>query len=501
MAPKTPKKAAGRPLPVRLRDVRGVHEISFTLQPGVNLFLGRNGAGKSTSIAAVEAAAGGANGFLVPRTGSSRGYVEGLGANLTIGKRTTSTGEPAVELADAGRFGDLVRPGFESRPARAKARIKALLHFRPLAVDQETLLRLAGGDTDVAAFVQRVHPAWEDLSVLDLADAVTKAANAVANEREKARDIKAGEVRVLGEQLDALGGEILPGESLDVEGLTATVAARRLAVAEMRVKAQGRAQLLQQQAEIRERLGERPNLEDLEWQEREAREEVDELTAKLAEARTRLAECETALRNGRTQASDWDANRGILSQPIEGPSLEEVDAAEDGLRNLERELDAARETGRVVALQADLAKAKAEREDLETAALGYREIAKGVTAESALILSEQDLPGLTLDDGELALVLDTGETRPLDDLSFGEQVKVASQVALTAHRAADLPVVVALAPEFWAALDHAAKQELVEIASAEGIYVLAEEPTEGALQVQHIDTANAGELLGLEGAA
>lgn len=493
--PSKPKTTA-KPLPVRLRDIRGVHEISFNLLPGVNLFLGANGAGKTTSIAAVEAAAGGSNGLLVPRAGTSRGYVEGLGATLTIGKRTTSTGEPSVELADAGRFGDLVRPSYDSRSARAKARIKALLHFRPLAVDEETLLRLCGGDLDVAASVQRLHPSWEDLSVLDLADAIVRAANSLGNEKEKVRDGKAGEIRVLAEQLDAAGGEILAGEELDVAALAEAVSDRRLELAKMEVQAKGRAKLLAQQAEIRASLGDRPDLEDLEWKEGEAREEVEELTAKLAEAKGRLAECESVLRSARERAAAYDQNSSILSQPIDGPTLEEVDLAAQRLVELEQDLDAARETGRVQALQDSLRQAKTEREDLDVAALHYRDIAKGVTAESAQILREQELPDLVLEDGELALVLPGGETRPLDELSFGEQVKVAARVALTAHRDADLPVVVALAPEFWAALDHAAKQELVEIAAAEGLYVLAEEPTEGELQVQHLDQENASEMLG-----
>ncbi len=503
------KSKSTKALTFQVKNIRGLTEVQFDLKPGLNLFTGRNGAGKTTSInAAIGAIAGPEAARKLPltvRDGARSGYVQGPGVFLSVGRSITADGAPAIELADTSRFSDLVRPRFATLEARNKARLEALLAFRPLAVDEEALLSLCRGDLTVAAAVQGKRPDWEAISVLELAEAVRSVANACGLDQEKVAAEKAGAITLLQRKLDTLGDLSSPPTESSRD-LAAAIDGAVEQVSRMRIEASAREQLLAQQQEVRASLGERPNLDDLDWQLGEAAEHVEYLETRLRAlqeellgARSMLAERQAARTAGARAAEQWDHSQEVLSRLVTGPTGEEVQAAEDALaclRRLHEDAVAAEDAGQV---RDELQAAQRARETAKSVAKDYRDIAIAVPGEIARLLSERDLDGITIEDGQLTVILPSGELRDFEDLSFGEQVRAACRIALTSYRKSDLPVVASLAADFWGALDFEHRKELAEIAAAEGIYLLAEEPTRGDLDVQHVDQGNAAELLGVEG--
>jgi hypothetical protein len=488
-------------LPFRIKDLRGIFEHRFELRPGLTLFTGRNGAGKTTSInAAVAAIAGPELARKLPlaiRDGARSGWVQGPGVLLSVGRSVTSEGTPAIELADSGRFADLVRPRFATPIARNKARLEALLSFRPLAVDEPTLLSLCRGDTTVAAAVQGRQPDWERLSLLDLAETVREVANGCGLEREKVATEKDGALSVLRARVESVGDCSGVDIAASSEELTAMIDQAVESLSRMRIEATAREALLSRQCEIRETLGVRPDLDDLDWQLLEAKELVEDLERQLAAARGEAAVRQAKRDAAQRDLEQWNRGQEVLARPVAGPTGEEVQAAEAALAELRVQHEAARSMENAASARMELQAAQRDREAARSTGKDFREIAAGVSTEIARLLSERDLEGITVEDGSLAVILSTGEVRDFEALSFGEQVRTACRIAITAYRDAALPVVAALAPEFWGALDFMHRKELAEVASAEGVYLVAEEPTAGDLEVQHIDAGNAGELLGV----
>lgn len=113
---------------VYIKDVGPITEARITIVPGVVVITGANEAGKSTAIAATAALAGRENDGLTVRDSAKHGVVEGLGTTLTIGKRTTHTGDLEVEsVEDRLDLASLVDPGLKQADRRNRKRIHALI--------------------------------------------------------------------------------------------------------------------------------------------------------------------------------------------------------------------------------------------------------------------------------------------------------------------------------------------------------------------------------------
>ncbi len=131
---------------IELKDVGPVERLTIPIPEGggVVVLRGRNGQGKSHALQAVGALVGG-NGRPVSRDGSLGASVEGLGARLTVGRRSSHSGEVEVESLEGEDPSLLVDPGLKDQAAADGHRLKALLRLSRATVDESAFAELVGG--------------------------------------------------------------------------------------------------------------------------------------------------------------------------------------------------------------------------------------------------------------------------------------------------------------------------------------------------------------------
>ena len=114
---------------VTIENVGPITDLTIPIpdEGGVVVLRGRNGRGKSHALEAVEALASGKR--LSVADGQSSAYVGGLGARLTVGRRTSKTGDLEVRLLEGEDPSILVDPGLRDVAAADKRRIEAILRL------------------------------------------------------------------------------------------------------------------------------------------------------------------------------------------------------------------------------------------------------------------------------------------------------------------------------------------------------------------------------------
>ncbi len=130
---------------IQIRDVGPVERLTIPIPEGGGLVVlrGRNGTGKSHSLQAVGALVGG-KGRPVSRDGSIGASIEGLGARLTVGRRTSHSGEVEVQTLEGEDPSLLVDPGMKDQAAADTQRLKALLRLSRATVEVEDFANLVG---------------------------------------------------------------------------------------------------------------------------------------------------------------------------------------------------------------------------------------------------------------------------------------------------------------------------------------------------------------------
>lgn len=160
---------------VELENVGPVKRIALDVpRAGVVVFKGRNGAGKTTALNAIDAAGRGV-GKPPIADGEDRAEIRLGEVTLRVGKRNQRSGEPEFEVLD-GRYSlaDLIAPGFKSRESCDAHAIKTLAQlagsgdvslFYELAGGKEAFEELVpaevAGDSDVVALAGRIERALQ----------------------------------------------------------------------------------------------------------------------------------------------------------------------------------------------------------------------------------------------------------------------------------------------------------------------------------------------------
>ncbi|HSF40348.1 MAG TPA: hypothetical protein VLT87_11190 [Thermoanaerobaculia bacterium] len=463
------------------RNLPGAVSVAFS--PGLNFLEGGNGAGKTTIVESVQAW-GGRKVDIPVAAGSDAIRIQGPGCMVVLGRKRQADGSPAVEFVADTAFATLIDPGDKDKALRAKNRMLALCRFSPIPIDEALLLRLSGGDELVAAQVQGKVPDWQSLTIDALADQVRIAANSLALPLEE--DVKAAETEsaVYFRQAEELSEHIaeIPAES--AADLAGRLAALTQQLGVMKAQSATRADLEQQQANVRGSLGERPDTASARMAEVIAQEELAALRAQVAQAETRLALAKAAHATATAEEAAWLRRRQVLDAPLTGPTLAEVSSKEAEVESVREALANAEKEERRAALAAQAAERLDSASVSRLNASRFRAIAQTAKAGVGEILEEAGLEGVTFHGGSLAVQTPDGP-RSVDDLSFGERVQFALRVALPAYESADLPVILYLPEAFWYALDWAHQDELEELAKRMGLYVAIERPTEGPLVVRN----------------
>lgn len=165
--------------PITIKNIGPIFEASIAAAPGVTVLTGANEVGKSTAIACVAALAG-RDVDLSARDGAKTGIISGLGTIISVGKRTTRTGELEVDsVEDRLDLATLVDPGLKDGVAANRKRIKALIS-------------LMGTQLDLADFGTILPDDWQaELLEADRSDDPVEMAGKIKRRMEKrARDME-----------------------------------------------------------------------------------------------------------------------------------------------------------------------------------------------------------------------------------------------------------------------------------------------------------------------
>lgn len=507
------KVKAAPPIDFHLRDVGGVSKGDVVLRPGMNIFRGPNGSGKTSTINAIAAVCG-ADVPLEVRDGATEGYVSGNGVSLTIRKVAAKTGAAEVEVVGGDDLAELIDGGGYADPkARAKARVRALLRIERLPVTEETISALAAGETEVAE--QAMQECRDNLidDLLDAAEKVRRIAHSHAkiSEDAQAQALAAGDVQEAQarEAVASIGGEEalleIPAEDARANAQTLR---DRLAVA--RAEATKRRDLEALQAEIRETLGQRPDVAQFSEKytraqdAREAREcELEALQEKAAEIAAAIAEKRVAVveakelqqRIGRriaetqTATEEWDRRAGVLGRPVEGPLQAEVEALEASSRQADETANRAAVSASYRAGRDAAAAVRRQAADHATRAEFLRTVATTVQDRLGKLLNGTDVEGLTVNAEGRLCVMDGGKLYDFEKRrSEGQQISAA--LRHVARRSAGR--LVPLEGKFFRAMQPKMQQELAAQALSLGIVLVTEAPsdTEG-ITIQHFPAQDA----------
>lgn len=475
------------PINVEIQNVNGVRDLCFNLgEPGVYVLRGKNGAGKTSAINAVMAAAGARDAVAEPTDGQESGQVLVGGVRMVVGARRLTTGAPSIHLADSASLGAFIEPGLRDEKAGNKRRIEALLRMVPIPADDAAKKELTANDLPFASTVRGYFP-----DALTLGIEIARAANAEALALEKEAAKHQGEVDVYVREINS---KVIPMSvfPLDVATARCNEAKAKAAIAESQAKA--REELVRQQNQIKATIGERPDVRAALADRDQKVQAVKDLQLQLALAKHALEAAIAKVAHAQKTAMEWDAQSEILRRPIEGPTLKQAEELKQLAVVAEKDLENARAAAEFREKQQRMADAKQASDAALGRAEHYRKMAKRVPYALGRLLERAGIPGLSIDEkGILCVQAEDGSMKPFADrLSFGQRVRLALDLSLQAHkqRAGSMPCTLQLEPEFWLALDAAHRAEVVAQAKALGVYVLTEEPAEGELRVENASMAS-----------
>lgn len=502
-----PAENAAKPLDFHVENMGGIERTDVRLFAGVNEFEGPNGAGKTSIIESLGALHG------LPSTievldGAEEGRVSGNGLSLTIRKVRSASGRAEVEIQGGDDLAELIDGGrYADEKARAKARVRALLRIQRLPVTAEAIEILAVDP----AVAERALTEIRDNLIDDMLDAAEKVRR-VGHAEAKASEDRAAELAATAnvrldqarDALAAIGGEaalvdVAPGEAeANAQRLRDQLA---VGVSDCR----RRQDLEAQQAEIRETLGERPDVAGYDAKRATIvadlaaiESEVEALTAeaqriaeRLSGVRVALAEkkalrdrIDAKIRETHDAAAEWDRRSGLLGRAVEGPLPAEVEEIERSANAAG--LTAKRALGSAEYRNARAAAMEAQRsaDDAATRAEFLRSVATTVQDRLGKLLNGTDSDGLTIDSNGRLCVVEGGKLFDFEKRrSEGQQIVAALRFVAKRNPSKLVP----LSGAFWQALQPKAQREFAELARELGLYVVTERASDReGIAVNHL---------------
>jgi len=468
--------------------------VSIPVDPegGIVILRGRNGAGKTQALNAVQTLLSG-NGTLNKRQGAEApAEVSGFGATVRFSNRTTHTGElEVVSLEDRLSIADLVDPKLKDPAAADARRIKSILSLAGTKADFKLFAGLLAGN----AMVQCTQKATREAG-----DIVDMAARVKADLHEAARQYEARADQAQGAATAAraaIEGIDLQGEA-DESKLRSALEASQASL--IRMQEQQKAATLAQQARARaeaqldkaidEYTG--PATADAIAAYNSASAALAEAMAATEKARKSLQLAERAeerasdaLRESAGNAMAAKAHDQLIAQfraalnanTVEGPTAKDMKAAEKALgaahaavMNGVKIRDAQRK-------QTELDGYQKQEQQHRNGADALRTAAKGVDDVLSRAVAGQ---GLRVKDGRLVTTTKRGETF-FNDLSAGERWKIALDVAIDAVGERGL---IPLAQEAWEGLDPVNRRLIADHVRGRKVTVITAQCDAGELRAE-----------------
>lgn len=490
---------------IELKDIGPVERIAIAVpeEGGIVVLKARNGAGKSSTLQAVESALTG-RGSLSVRDGALRGEVQAFGAKISVGRSTRRTGELEVTSLE-GRLSvaELVDPGLKSPDAADARRIKALVQITGETPDVRRFYRLLGTREEferyasTAAINSEDYVAMADRLKRDLEAAARKGEEHVANLENRARGVveSCPEVPEDAESDEGILQSQLEAAIVGLTGLRQIDLAAHEAM-ETRSRHKSQLESLRAKAVPTDYADKLAKLQAAETILVRDRENVE---YEASVVRSKINELESDLNALQLKGKALIEEQNRLKHEQE--SIREQVDQENGLREqiqlLESALDA--ETPQPVemsVLAAAELRVQAARKAVETGALVRHAMAKKQEADAFLseagkcrkqsdilrvaaketdsVLSEvvaQSCELLRVESGRLVLDTHRGATY-FAELSAGQRWKIAIDIALTQL---DASGVIVLPQESYEGLDPIARQEIAEHARLRKVVILTAE--------------------------
>ena len=457
---------------IQIENVGPIQSLTIPLpEAGVVVLHGRNGSGKSHAIAAVDSLVSG-RGKPPCRDGMARGFVEGCGARLTIGRSARRTGEAEVHTLE-GRLdiSQLVQPPIKDEDAADRQRIKALIQLAGVEADPAVYREILPEGTDMAELLGTEGQTGDAVNV---AGKLKRALEAEARRQEKVAEaarLKALSIRERAGEIDSDAPEQEAAETALQAALVAEERLRTTAaqVAERRIAARKAREAL----EVARERGAMPGA--LETDVAEARETVERLDREAIAARERLRGLERSLAEARRHREEIAMLEKALENVPEPIAREAIGEAASTVAEARiahtRAVEAA--AGRRLLSQAEEVMEGVNA--AERAAQRFREAAGGVDAVLSDMVAKVTTR-LRVEAGRLVCDTDRG-SELLSDLSGGERWRLALEIAAEQVGQGGL---VTVPQEAWEGLDPQNRAEVAGIARRVGVVLLTAECGEQA---------------------
>jgi len=470
-----------------IENVGPVRKLAFEVPEdgGVVVLRGRNGAGKSHALNAVQSLVSG-DGTVPVRDGEPKATVEGLGATIRVGKRTTRSGELEVDsLTGDVDPATLVDPGIQDPERADAARIKALLV-------------LAGVEAKPADFM------WNQTTIAlpeDETDPVKLAGTAAREYQRLAREQEAA-VADLEARIAKLGVV-----AVDYDGETdADILEDRLVAARANLEAlkklradherqqqavaNAKAKLAEVAGDIEERLAKaREDYAEACRQQDAACKLVENVQVRMAVVTRDLNDARKAVMVAASRCEELgaEAARHDELRAAVNPESWVPEVTDEALRQAEQAIADAREANQKATLVRQNAETAEERESLEnekvrTAATA--ETLRGYVGrcEHALsLMVGRTGSGLFVEGGRLRIQTDRGEGELFADLSHGERWKAAIDVCVNSTGTNSVLVI---PQEAWEGIDPENRRALNQHARQRGVVVLTAECADGDIEAE-----------------
>lgn len=456
---------------------------------GLVILAGRNGAGKSNTLAAVESLATG-KGKVSVRDGALRGQVSGLGVTITASRSTRRIGELEVESLEGKlSIAELVDPGLKDPGAADAKRIKALVSLTGSDATANEFHKLLGGKD---RFEEIVSPSSIDgTDWVQMADKIKRDIEKEARKEEDRAEYAEGKARGLADLGETIEGEIESPDALQTDLIEA---AQALSVLQERKRSEQQERERASKARARierlsDGLAERIDMltanetataeryDSLVHQEEVMQHQIDELTSRLrlvkeekstawdrlTDTRERLSEAKEA----EQEIAELQSSLEVAMTPVDDADIAAEEQKVASIKERIERAAVAKEKADKIQAANEIRKQAAEH---RRKAIELRNAAK----ETDSVLSElvaKSCDVLRVEHGRLVLETVRGTTY-FSELSHGERWKLAIDISV---RQLGQHGIIVLPQEAYEGLDQFARAMIHEHAKLRRVLILTAE--------------------------